>query len=1189
MSDSQPASANRAVFLSYASQDAEAARRICEALRAVGAEVWFDQNELVGGDAWDAKIRGQISSCALFVPIISAATQARGEGYFRLEWKLAVDRSHLMAHDQPFLLPVVIDLTKDSEARVPPEFRAVQWTRLPAGETTPAFCTRVKRLPGAPGAASEPATSVATTHNAQGQQATPLRSSRPWPLLVAIGAAALVAVGLWQPWRATERVVPASPPPSSAQAKPLTEAQQLVAKSRKIFDEGDELKREKYFLAEDLVKRATEIDPSEATAWAFHSQLSELMVWHAIDNSEARIETVRRDAERAHALAPDLIEVRLAVANMRIELRQDLPGLEEELRALAARYPKESRIHRSLGHVYRYLGRQDEAVTALQRARELSGGSATADADLINVLLRLRRHGDAEKVLAESLPQRTSGRLLIWDQMLRTDWHGDLAGAKSALQAWPGWLLSEDRGAIFAWKLWFWSKEYDNALAAAQRIQRDYLRDTFFIGPRAVLTARVHEAAHHEDAARSDWRTVQQICDRELTVAPTDFCASYWKAWALARLGDTAGAQAICAQMQQRNQLRVLVDSHGVIGRYDAPYTGGFGIAPLWAVVGRPELALDELGSNQSNFDRFPVTRAMLEKDPAYDSLRGNLRFKEIVSAALAPEEKQASNTLGASAPAVSEKSLVVLPLENLSPDPENAFFTDGMHDEIIATLGQIAELKVTPRQSSLAFKGSTASLAEIGQRLGVANVITGSVRRAGGTVRIQLELHRASDEALLWSLPNPNRELKDWLGVQSEIAEQVAMVLKARAGKGVSASAQVMTKDPEAYDLYLKATMLYVSDSRESNARQMVVWLEEALRRDSNFMPAAKWLARAHGRIAQATKDPSVRVREAVECKKWAETTARMMPGGGGDGALAHYYQLIEHDFAKALVYAENSIRALPGDQDGYNFGGLALDGLGREREALIYLRKGAQLETRYLANWNNVLWEAAKLRSRDVWDEVSKELPPDVEKFNGSRTRRFRFLLTGEIPTSLEAMASMEKADWLWLTRRFDEQARVLTEENDKADKEIDHLSALVPLTDALTRLGRKDEASACAREAFAIAERLQAVPEVGPSEKAGWLAPPLARLGRTAEAIAAGNRYVEAAGPDRVRLRRERQLKLAELYAYLNRPRECVELLVSLLRVPSEISVPTLKVDPKWDNVREDAGFKALLADPKNSAPL
>ena len=141
-----PPASERAVFLSYASQDADAARRICEALRAVGVEVWFDQSELTGGDAWDQKIRGQIGTCVLFAAVISAATQARREGYFRIEWKLAAQRTHAMADGTPFLPPIVIDGTKDSEALVPEEFRAVQWTSLPNGETNAAFCERVKTL-----------------------------------------------------------------------------------------------------------------------------------------------------------------------------------------------------------------------------------------------------------------------------------------------------------------------------------------------------------------------------------------------------------------------------------------------------------------------------------------------------------------------------------------------------------------------------------------------------------------------------------------------------------------------------------------------------------------------------------------------------------------------------------------------------------------------------------------------------------------------------------------------------------------------------------------------------------------------------------------------------------------------------------------------------------------------------------
>ena len=141
-----PESAPKPIFLSYASQDADVARRICDALRAAGLEVWFDQSELRGGDAWDASIHKQIKECALFVPIISANTQAREEGYFRLEWKLAVDRSHLMAAEKAFLLPVVIDDTANAAAIVPQEFKAVQWTRLPDGERSEAFAERVRHI-----------------------------------------------------------------------------------------------------------------------------------------------------------------------------------------------------------------------------------------------------------------------------------------------------------------------------------------------------------------------------------------------------------------------------------------------------------------------------------------------------------------------------------------------------------------------------------------------------------------------------------------------------------------------------------------------------------------------------------------------------------------------------------------------------------------------------------------------------------------------------------------------------------------------------------------------------------------------------------------------------------------------------------------------------------------------------------
>jgi TIR domain len=183
---------SNAVFLSYASEDSDAALRICTALRAAGIEVWFDQSELRGGDAWDQKIRRQIKSCALFMPLISARTRVRTEGYFRLEWKLAVDRSHLMAADRAFLVPVAIDGSGSADATVPDGFRELQWIQLAAGTPTPQFVARIAQLLGATsGPLTEP-------HGSIGHRST---ASAPPTVRQAVAPSGrrmvLVAAGRW--------------------------------------------------------------------------------------------------------------------------------------------------------------------------------------------------------------------------------------------------------------------------------------------------------------------------------------------------------------------------------------------------------------------------------------------------------------------------------------------------------------------------------------------------------------------------------------------------------------------------------------------------------------------------------------------------------------------------------------------------------------------------------------------------------------------------------------------------------------------------------------------------------------------------------------------------------------------------------------------------------------------------------
>jgi TolB-like protein len=185
--------ASHAIFLSYASQDAESAQKICVALREAGIEVFLDQSELRGGDSWDQRIRREIRDCALFIPVISVNTASRLEGYFRLEWKLAVDRSHLMAAEKAFFLPVVIDATQESNAHVPDRFREVQWTRLPGGDASPAFIGLVQRLLSGE-SSQEPAAGSAT---ARAAAAISKPTASLWRSKAALlGAIAVVVIAL---------------------------------------------------------------------------------------------------------------------------------------------------------------------------------------------------------------------------------------------------------------------------------------------------------------------------------------------------------------------------------------------------------------------------------------------------------------------------------------------------------------------------------------------------------------------------------------------------------------------------------------------------------------------------------------------------------------------------------------------------------------------------------------------------------------------------------------------------------------------------------------------------------------------------------------------------------------------------------------------------------------------------------
>ena len=285
-----------AVFLSYASEDSEAAQRIADALKGDGIEVWLDKSELRGGDAWDQAIQRQIRDCKLFMPLISSNSDRRVEGYFRLEWRLAVDRMKMMADDAAFLVPVVVDATPDSTARVPESFRAVQWTRAPGGELPPSLVERVARLLG--GASLREYLPASTRSPAP--MRTRDRPKRPLLAMAAITCAALLVVIGWFAWR---HWAPPSASPTVASAQKSVAVLPFVDMSEKrdqeYFSDG---------LSEELIDLLGKVPglhvPARTSSFYFKGKQATLgEIAKALRVSHVLEGSVRKDGARIRVTA----------------------------------------------------------------------------------------------------------------------------------------------------------------------------------------------------------------------------------------------------------------------------------------------------------------------------------------------------------------------------------------------------------------------------------------------------------------------------------------------------------------------------------------------------------------------------------------------------------------------------------------------------------------------------------------------------------------------------------------------------------------------------------------------------------------------------------------------------------------------------------------------------------------------
>ena len=545
----------------------------------------------------------------------------------------------------------------------------------------------------------------------------------------------------------------------------------------------------------------------------------------------------------------------------------------------------------------------------------------------------------------------------------------------------------------------------------------------------------------------------------------------------------------------------------------------------------------------------------------------------------------------------IPSKSIAVLPFQNLSKDEENAFFADGVQDEILTTLAKVADLKVISRTSVMQYKtAEKRNLPEIAQTLKVAHVLEGSVQRSANRVRVTAQLIDARTDAHLWA-ERYDRDLADVFAIQSEIAEKIAQQLQARLSpKEKAAIESKPTQDVAAYDLYLRAKE--ISRKPVPAAHELhegIRLLDDAVRRDPRFVSALCLLVRAHLALFWVAFDETP---QRLELAKNALDTAARLDADAGEVHLAraYYHYWGKREYEPALAELALARRALPNDAEVALLTGSLQRRQGKWEEATRQLEAAATLDPRN-NNIQSTLAATYRQQRRDseaaqVLDRALVFAPNDfpVARMRAALDlnargdlRRLQELATGEAIKSANPDEAAEYRMLLALAQRdyrAAQQALVAYR-----PREITGSAGTVVPREwyeglIAVGLGNSDEARAsllAARDRAAA--RVAARPEDGIAMVV--LAQIDARLGRKAEAVREAGRALEllAATGDHLQTSWN-TTRVAAVYAQAGEIDRALDLLEQGVKRPNGPNYGNLTLGEEWDPLRSHPRFEKVL---------
>ena len=649
--------------------------------------------------------------------------------------------------------------------------------------------------------------------------------------------------------------------------------------------------------AQKYLKEAVRLDPKFALAWALLSYTDAvgyrtLTLQPTVDLREE----ARQAAENALTLQPNLGEAVLAKGYYHYSCLNDFDTAERYFGEARRLLPNSSRISESLAYLERRRGGWERSEAYFNEAERLDPRNVNLLTQHALFYMLLRRGPEALRKLDQVLNITPDDMDTLTLQAAIAQGEGDLSRAAALLAPLHP---SADDATVLETQVYQAILERRPA-PIIPRLKEILAKPDpalgYINGELRLWLGWAQDVGGDHAAAQESWQQARNELEAFLKEQPENVQLITNLALINMGLGDKAAALALA----ERAMAALPLEKDAMSG--SGPIEILARVAAQTGETDRAIAALQKLLSIPAITDTSaPFTPALLRLDPMFDPLRNDPRFEKLVEAAKEPV---------ATVPA---KSIAVLPFENLSRDPDNAYFAEGVQDEILTRLSKIADLKVISRTSTQHYKNAPENLPEIARQLGVANILEGSVQKNGDSVRVNVQLIKAASDSHLWA-DTFDRKLTDIFSVESEVAKAIADQLRAKlTGREEQVIAAKSTDNTDAYDAYLRGLAYTLKPLTTANALGAQKHLKEAVRLDPKFAHAWALLSYtdALGYIG-LTLQPTVALRE--EARQAAETALTLLPNlGEAMLAKGQYYYGCLKDYDAAVRYFEQARPLLP------------------------------------------------------------------------------------------------------------------------------------------------------------------------------------------------------------------------------------------------------------------------------------